>query len=114
MNQTAEKNRTRYTLLCDRRRAIFELHKLLDAVRTHPRWPDAATRYPGLEGLVTEPLTSPAFTLCARASQADSDALGRDVRTLYRSLSLLSKVWVGLEDGSDLEPLVAAHYGDLF
>ncbi|ADI13490.1 hypothetical protein [Truepera radiovictrix] len=110
---TAATNRTRYALLCDRRRALFELHKLAEAVRAHPNYATAARTVAGLEGMVAEQLEATSCNLC-RAGKADPEALQRDVCRLYGGLSSLAKVWVYLEDGRDLEPLVQAHYDALF
>ena len=49
----------------------------------------------------------------AQPCQAGLGVLEADINRLYRSLSKLAQVWVGLTDGSDLEPLVAAHYETL-
>lgn len=118
MDQTARKtastNRTRYALLCDRRRALFELHKLTEAVRTHPNYPAATRAVPGLGGVVEGQLEATSCDLCSRACQADPATLTRDVCHLYQGLSALAKVWVGLEDGRDLEPLVQSYYSDVF
>ena len=113
-NKTAAANRTRYALLCDRRRALFELHKLTEAVRTHPLYADAKEAVPGLEGMVESQLERTSCELCSRACQASPHALSNDVCRLYQGLSALAKVWVGLEDKSDLEPLVQAHYNEAF
>jgi hypothetical protein len=110
MHKTAAANRARYTLLSDRRRALFELHKLVESVRTHGRYQAATVRYPGLDGLVSDQFARTTGELCGRACQASNTVLERDVRHLYRSLADLSKVWVGLEDAHDLELLVAAYY----
>jgi hypothetical protein len=110
---TAATNRTRYALLCDRRRALFELHKLAEAVRTHPNYAAATRAVPGLAGMVTEQLETTSCNLC-RAGKADPQTLTGDLCRLYRGLSALAKVWVRLEDGLDLEPLVRAHYDELF
>lgn len=109
MHKTALTNRTRYTLLCDRRRALFELHKLTEAIRLHPRYEAAKARYLGLSGLVDD-FARTSGELCGRACQASNPVLERDLAHLYRSLAELAKVWVGLEDAQDLEPLVAAYY----
>lgn len=113
MHKTAAANRTRYTLLSDRRRALFELHKLTESVRTHPGYALACKRYPGLSGIVDDQFARTTGKLCGRACQASRPVLERDVRQLYRSLSELAKVWLALEEARDLEPLVAAYYADL-
>lgn len=110
MHKTALTNRTRYTLLCDRRRALFELHKLTEAIRLHPRYEAAKERYLGLSGLVDDQFARTSGELCGRACQASNLVLERDLTRLYRSLAELAKVWVGLEDAQDLELLVAAYY----
>ena len=112
-HKTAVTNRTRYALLNDRRRALFELHKLTEAIRAHRRYLEATEAYPGLSGLVDDGLASTSGDLCGRACQASLGVLEHDIGRLYKSLSELAKVWVGLEDNRDLEPLVAAYY-DVF
>ena len=109
-HKTAVTNRTRYALLNDRRRALFELHKLTAAVRSHPRYAVQNEAHPGLAGLVDDALASTSGDLCGRACQASLGVLERDVRRLYRSLTELANVWVALTDQRDLEPLVAAYY----
>lgn len=111
---TATTNRTRYALLCDRRRALFELHKLTEAVRTHPNYPAATRAVPGLEAMIEGQLEGTACSLCSRAGQANPATLTNDVCRLYGGLSALAKVWVALEDDRDLEPLVQAYYHDVF
>ncbi len=110
MHKTALANRARYTLLNSRRRALFELHHLTETIRLHPRYEGAAARYPGLGGLVDDHLARTSGDLCGHACRASNPVLERDVARLYRSLSELAGVWVGLEDVQDLEPLVAAYY----
>lgn len=112
-HQTAARNRARYALLNDRRRALFELHKLAEAVRNHPRYAAVAAAVPGLTGLVDDTFAETSGELCGRACQAGLEVLRADVARLYRSLAKLAQVWVGLTDGADLEPLVAAHYSSL-
>ena len=109
-HKTAVTNRTRYALLNDRRRALFELHKLTEAVRSHPRYTAENEAHPGLAGLVDDSLASTSGDLCGRACQASLAVLESDVRRLYRSLTELASVWVALTDQKDLEPLVAAYY----
>ena len=110
MHKTALTNRARYTLLSDRRRALFELHKLTENIRLHPRYEVATVRHPGLDGLVGDLFARTSGELCGRACQASNPVLERDVRHLYGTLAELARVWVGLEEAHDLEPLVAAHY----
>ncbi len=110
MHKTAVINRTRYTLLSDRRRALFELHKLTESVRMHARYETAAACCSGLDGLVSDQFAHTSGALCGRACQASNPVLERDVGHLYGSLAALAKVWVALEDAQDLEPLVAAYY----
>ncbi len=109
-HKTAVTNRTRYTLLNDRRRALFELHKLTEVVRAHRRYQAATETYPGLAGLVDDGFASTSGDLCGRACQASLGILERDIGRLYQSLAELAKVWVGLEDEKNLELLVAAYY----
>lgn len=113
MHKTAVTNRARYTLLSDRRRALFELHKLTESIRTHARFTTAVVQHPGLEGLVSDHFARTSGELCGRACQASPAVLERDVRHLYRSLAELAKVWVALNGDHDLEPLVAAYYASL-
>ena len=109
-HKTAVTNRTRYALLNDRRRALFELYKLTQTVRSHPRYAAETEAHVGLVGLVDDCLASTSGDLCGRACQASLSILEHDVRRLYRSLTELAKVWVALTDGNDLEPSVAAYY----
>jgi hypothetical protein len=109
-HKTAETNRVRYALLMDRRRVLFELHKLTEAIRTHARYERAATDHPGLSGLVEDLFARTTGALCGRACQAGLPALERDIAELYKTLAALARVWVGLEDQRDLEPLVTAYY----
>ncbi len=109
-HKTAVTNRTRYALLNDRRRALFELHKLTETIRAHERYAAATEASPGLTGLVDDGLASTSGDLCGRACQASLSVLEQDLRRLYKSLAELAKVWVGLEDAQNLEPLVAAYY----
>ena len=112
-HKTAARNRTRYALLNDRRRALFELHKLAEAVRSHPHYAATTAAVPGLAGLVDDTFAETTGDLCGRACQAGLGVLGTDVARLYLSLAKLARVWVGLEDGADLEPLVLEHYSAL-
>lgn len=109
-HKTALTNRTRYTLLNDRRRALFELHKLTETIRTHKRYREMSEAYPGLAGMVDDGFSSTSGDLCNRACQASLGVLEKDIGRLYWSLVDLSRVWVGLEDKRDLEPLVASYY----
>ena len=109
LQKIAHTNRARYTLLNDRRRALFELHTLTEAIRGQPAWDAATLRYPGLDGLVGDQLARTSGELCGRACQASLPVLERDIGHLYRSLSELARVWTALEDGRDIEPLVAAY-----
>ncbi len=109
-HKTAVTNRARYALLMDRRRVFFELHKLTEAIRNHARYEIMAATYAGLSGLVEDKFARTTGALCGRACQASLPTLERDIGQLYRNLAELAQVWVGLEDGQDLEPLVAAYY----
>lgn len=112
-HKTAATNRARYALLMDRRRVLFELHKLTEAIRNHAHFEAATFEHPGLAGLVEDQFARTTGALCGRACQASLPALERDINQLYSSLAELAKVWVGLEDQADLESLVAAHYDAL-
>jgi hypothetical protein len=113
MHKTAVTNRARYTLLSDRRRALFELHKLTESIRSHARFETATVQHPGLEGLVIDHFARTSGELCGRACQASPAVLERDVRHLYHNLAVLAKVWVALNGDHDLEPLVATYYASL-
>lgn len=112
--QIAATNRARYALLMDRRRVLFELHKLHETILRHERYDDAIAAHAGLAGLVGDEFAQTTGDLCGRACQASLPALERDITRLYVSLSALAKVWLGLENRADLEPLVVAYYDALY
>ncbi len=112
--QTAAHNRARYALLMDRRRVLFELHKLNESITQHTRFGPRAEAHPGLSGLVEDTFARITGSLCGRACQATLPVLERDVAELYLSLANLARVWVALEDEAELEPLITRHYEALY
>lgn len=95
----AEQNRQRYQLILDRRRALHEIHKLTERIRSHVAWPQ------GLHDVMLEQtLEEVLHTLARNAAQARYQVLLRDVQTLYRALVMLSRLWHRLEEQGEVEP----------
>lgn len=93
------RNKRRYELLNDRRRALFELDRLNRAIASHPRWQEAVLTQPWLLHTLEAPVGDLTDALCPHASQATTAALARDVRRLYGGLVRLARLWVSLERG---------------
>lgn len=100
-NQIALENRTRYTLLVDRRRALHEVYKLAGRILQHPRWEAVSAQYFELELLLSAQLDC-AEGACSGACHATNDVLEGRVCEAYKRLSTLAKVWVALEDNEDM------------
>ena len=100
-NQIALENRTRYTLLVDRRRALHEVYKLTERILQHPRWETVSAQYFELELLLSAQLDC-AEGACSGACHATNDVLEGRVCEAYRQLSTLAKVWVALEDDNNM------------
>ena len=100
-NQIALENRTRYTLLIDRRRTLFEIYKLTERIVQHPNWEEVSAQYFELELLISAQLDC-AEGMCGGVCHAKNDVLERRVCAAYRQLSMLAKVWVALEDDRDM------------
>ena len=100
-NRIALENRTRYTLLVDRRRALHEVYKLTERIVQHPRWEEVSAQHFELELLLSAQLDC-AEGACSGACHATSDVLEGRVCEAYRQLSTLAKAWVALEDESDM------------
>ena len=100
-NQIALENRTRYALLVDRRRTLFEIYKLTERILQHSRWEEVSARYFELELLLSAQLDC-AEGLCSGVCRATNDVLERRVCEAYKQLSTLAKVWVALEDEEDM------------
>ena len=104
-NRIALENRTRYTLLIDRRRTLHEIYKLTGRIVQHPKWAEASTRYFELELLVSAQLDC-AEGLCNGVCRAANNVLEQRDCESYRQLSALAKVWVALEDDQDMWALL--------
>ena len=100
-NQIALENRTRYTLLVDRRRALHEVYKLTERILRHSRWREVSAQHFELELLLSAQLDC-AEGACSGACHATNDVLEGRVCEAYKQLSTLAKVWVALEDGNDM------------
>ncbi|CAN5494408.1 hypothetical protein BH24DEI1_BH24DEI1_01040 [soil metagenome] len=95
-----ERNKRRYALINDRRRALFELERLGRAVADHPRWQTAVTARPWLLHTLEAPVEELTSNLCPHAGRATAADLERDVKRLYGGLIRLARLWVKLERGS--------------
>ena len=100
-NQIALENRTRYALLVDRRRTLFEIYKLAERILQHVRWQEVSTRHFELELLLSAQLNC-AEGICSGACRATNEVLEGRVCEAYKQLSTLAKVWVALEDEEDM------------
>ena len=100
-NQIALENRTRYTLLTDRRRALHEIYRLTERIVQHPRWAEASAQHFELELLLSAQLSC-AEGLCSGVCHAANNVLEQRVCAAYKQLSTLAKVWVALEDSWDM------------
>ena len=104
-NQIALENRTRYTLLTDRRRALHEIYRLTERIAQHPRWAQTSAQYFELELLLSAQLNC-AEGLCSGVCRAANNILEQRVCKAYRQLSTLAKVWVALEDDGDMRAVL--------
>lgn len=100
-NQIALENRTRYTLLVDRRRTLHEIYRLTERVMQHPNWEEVSAQHFELELLVSAQLDC-VEGLCSGVCRAANNVLEQRVCEAYKQLSTLAKVWVALEDGEDM------------
>ncbi len=100
-NQIALENRTRYTLLVDRRRTLHEIYRLTERTVQHPKWEEVSAQYFELELLMSAQLDC-AEGICSGVCRAANNVLEQRVCEAYRQLSTLAKVWVALEDGENM------------
>jgi hypothetical protein len=97
---TATLNRERYDLLLERRKALLELDKLTTRITTHPRWDDTLKQDQDIANALEGHIDLLSCALCSKACQLKNQMLLCEVQRVYKSLVILSKVWVGLEDNS--------------
>ena len=97
---TATLNRERYDLLLERRRALLELDKLSSRIITHPRWNETLQQDSEIAAAWDGHLDLLGCALCDKACQLKNQMLLCEVQRIYKSLVVLSKVWVGLENNS--------------
>lgn len=95
---TATLNRERYDLLLERRRALLELDKLTSRITAHPRWDDTSGQDQEIAAALEGHIDLLSCALCNKACQLKNQMLLCEVQRIYKSLVILSKVWVGLED----------------
>jgi hypothetical protein len=99
---TATLNRERYDLLLERRRALLELDKLTTRITTHPRWDETLRQDTDIANALEGHIDLLSCALCNKACQLKNQMLLCEVQRIYKSLVILSKVWVGLEDNSSI------------
>jgi hypothetical protein len=99
---TATLNRERYDLLLERRRALLELDKLTSRITAHPRWDDTLKQDKDIANALEGHIDLLSCALCTKACQLKNQMLLCEVQRIYKSLVILSKVWVGLEDNSTI------------
>jgi hypothetical protein len=97
---TALLNRERYDLLIERRRALLELDKLTTRITGHPRWDDNLKQDTEIGAALEGHIDLLECALCNKACQLKNQMLLCEVQRVYKSLVILSKVWVGLEDNT--------------
>ncbi|MGL4610516.1 MAG: hypothetical protein ACRCYY_12690 [Trueperaceae bacterium] len=96
-NATATLNRERYDLLLERRRALLELDKLTTRITTHPRWDETLKQDSEIAAALKGHIDLLECALCSKACQLKNQMLLCEVQRIYKSLVVLSRVWVGLE-----------------
>ena len=111
-NQIALENRTRYTLLVDRRRTLHEVYKLSERIVQHPHWQEVSARHFELELLLSAQLDC-AEAICSGVCRAEIKVLEGRVCEAYRRLSVLAKVWVALEDEQDMRVVLRGLEDDI-
>jgi hypothetical protein len=97
-DKTALLNRERYDLLLERRRALLELDKLITRITTHSRWDDTLRQDQDIVNALEGHIDLLSCALCNKACQLKNQMLLCEVRRIYQSLVILSRVWVGLEN----------------
>jgi hypothetical protein len=93
-------NRERYELLIERRRALLELDKLTTRITSHPRWDETLKQDSDIAAALEGHIDLLECALCNKACQLKNQMLLCEVQRIYKSLVILSKVWVGLEDNT--------------
>ena len=93
-------NRERYELLIERRRALLELDKLATRITSHPRWDETLEQDQEILDALEGHIDLLSCALCNKACQLKNQMLLCEVQRIYKSLVILSKVWVGLEDNT--------------
>jgi hypothetical protein len=99
---TATLNRERYDLLLERRRALLELDKLTGRITAHPRWDETLKQDQYISDALEGHIDLLSCALCSKACSLKNQMLLCEVQRIYKSLVILSKVWVGLEDNSSI------------
>lgn len=99
---TANLNRERYDLLLERRRALLELDKLTGRITAHPRWDETLKQDNEIMNALEGHIDLLGCALCTKACQLKNQMLLCEVQRIYKSLVILSKVWVGLEDNTTI------------
>jgi hypothetical protein len=95
-------NRERYELLIERRRALLELDKLTTRIISHPRWDETLKQDSDIAYALEGHIDLLGCALCTKACQLKNQMLLCEVQRIYKSLVILSKVWVGLEDNTTI------------
>jgi hypothetical protein len=95
-------NRERYELLIERRRALLELDKLAAHISSHPRWDETLKQDSEISNAIEGHIDLLECALCNKACQLKNQMLLCEVQRIYKSLVILSKVWVGLEDNTTI------------
>lgn len=93
-------HKQRYELLFDRRRALRDYRELARRIQAHPRWEQLLQERPEMQLVFDDMLQEALEQLTKNPAQAESQALLKDVRQIYRGLVSLAKLWVGLETHS--------------
>jgi hypothetical protein len=99
-DKTSQLNRERYELLIERRRALLELDKLTTRITSHFRWDETLKQDQDIANALEGHIDLLGCALCDKACQLKNQMLLCEVRRIYQSLVVLSKVWVGLEDNA--------------
>ena len=99
-NRVSSLNRERYDLLIERRRALLELDKLTTRITSHSRWDDTLKQHSEIANALEGHIDLLSCALCNKACQLKNQMLLCEVQRIYKSLVILSKVWVGLEDNT--------------
>jgi hypothetical protein len=99
---TAILNRERYDLLLERRCALLELDKLTSRITSHPKWNNSLEQDQEITDALEGHIDLLSCALCNKACQLKNQMLLCEVQRIYKSLIILSKVWVGLEDNTTI------------